>query len=113
MTSENLLNILLNSALLIESICVPILTFLIHRYLDARSLMDKIVNLYRTMVWAMVLIIVLSAVEAFSITLYLLGLLQIDKTSLIYAMGGISLFLIVIMPASLTYYWLKQRREGM
>jgi len=111
MEIENLLNILLNSALLIESICVPILSYLIHQYSSSRRMKLKIWKFYSRVTWLMLVTIMLSALEAFAIMVYMAGFWQIDKLILKYFTTGIILILISLLPLIMLYLWIEERRR--
>lgn len=110
MEDINLLHIFLSSLLTLEEIGVPVVVYLMYKYVEEKKMKHRVASTYFKVTWFMTTVLTLSAIEAAFIVLYLVEWLKIDHNIFISIITLFFLIPIVTIPISILLVWIKELR---
>lgn len=80
------------------------------QYSEAEKMRLKIASTYCAITWLMIAVLVTSAIGAVFLTLHFSGVLKVGQEIFVSVMV-LFLILILVMPFSLLYLWIKELKE--
>jgi hypothetical protein len=108
---EKLLEIFLSSFLVLESVCVPIVGYLISQYSEAKKMNLKIASTYYKMTWLIILILILSALGTIFSALYFVKIKFIEASYVVPFTIGVFLLITILIPLCLLYLWIEETKR--
>lgn len=108
MENSNLLYVYLSLFLTLEEIGVPVVVYLIYKYLEEKRMKHVSSSTYYKITWFMIAILVLCAIEATLIVFYLIKWLEVNLDILIPLVTIFFLVPVVGFPISLLIIWIME-----
>lgn len=108
---ESIFYVFLSSLITFEEIGVPVVVYLIFKYIEEERMKHKISSMYFQATCFMIAILGISSAEIVALVLYLFGWLQVPSDLFALIITSVFFIPVVGIPLSLSYLWVKEWRR--